>query len=529
LNVDFSLFHPTSYRNGPIRFGWVGDVNARQSEVFNLLVPAMGGDLAISILSAAATPAEAAQFYNTVDVLLLLAESDTQAPYVYEALACGVFLLNANSAPLPSMVEPRQGGLPVSGNAPDLRSAMQWCAEHPDAVRAGGIRNAQNIALAQGSRDLLPAEPGLVILDDIFPHLMSGFRIAEYNHYLTQFKGAAVYSTGTSFALVGDQRGFHAIRAQYDTQYPAFRGKVQPYHPAHLARARLAYMIFINNAFRFCDELERYQVPFVFCLYPGGGFALNNEQSDAKLRRVFASPCFRKVICTQTVTRDYLIGKRLCPPECIKFVFGVVTPEAQVQAESKQYYGSGKDVLDLCFVAAKYCPQGRDKGYDLFIEAAKRLAIQHADLRFHVVGGFSAQDIDVTALGERIRFYGSLPTAQLAQFYSRMDMILSPNRPFILSPGSFDGFLLGTCIEAGQNGVALFVSDPLRLSPFVDGEELVIIDEDVEHICALISHYRSAPEQLYQLASKGRQRLQDLYSYEKQMLPRIACLQQYLN
>lgn len=498
-----------------LRFGWVGEVGQRLDVVHQLLIPAMGADFQISIGSPTAAAAESRAFFDAIDVLIILAEQDADAPAVSQALAGGIFLINASAAALPDWVASGQGGLHVGPDPERLRAAMQWCARNVDAVRAGGARNAR--------RDL-----DLVILDDIFPLLISAFRVAEYNQYLSHFPSSLVLSTGASFAYLSDRRSLAQVRDEYELHHPAHRGRVQAYDPAMLGRAKLAYTIFINNAYDFCEALEQHQVPFVFCLYPGGGFVIDGAESDRKLRRVFASPCFRKVICTQKITHDYLLGKGLCPLERIEFVFGGVHFPPAADTPPKLRYGVDKHGFDICFVASRYIARGIDKGYDVFVAAAKLLAPRFPDMRFHVVGNFTPQEIDVEELGSGIQFHGMLNTRQLADFYAGMEIILSPNRPFILSPGSFDGFPTGTCVEAGLGGVALFIADPLHLSPFKDGEEIVVIGDDPDDICRRIAAFHAAPDQLHLLAGRGARRLHELYGMDTQMGPRIALLEQCL-
>ena len=45
----------------------------------------------------------------------------------------------------------------------------------------------------------------LIILDDFYPHLHSGFRVAEYNYYLNTTKDSVVLSTGSSFRLINSK------------------------------------------------------------------------------------------------------------------------------------------------------------------------------------------------------------------------------------------------------------------------------------------------------------------------------------
>ena len=69
-------------------------------------------------------------------------------------------------------------------------------------------------------------EANLIILDDIFPHLLSAFRIAEFNAYLSRYEKAFVYSTAKAFSAVGDYRGFAEVLDEYLAVYPQFEGRI---------------------------------------------------------------------------------------------------------------------------------------------------------------------------------------------------------------------------------------------------------------------------------------------------------------
>ena len=551
--VDCRVYRVAADRHGPLRFGWVGDARQHAVNLNQLLIPAMRGDVTISVMDAQASPQQLADFYNIIDVLLILSEQELGAQTMPEALACGVFALNASGAGLPACVSGHDGGhvggLSIDASAPALRAAMLWCVDNGSLVRQRGAQNAHAMALhgrwpvvaprwgrflqeeftlatAGRTRSAPPCD--LLLLDDIYPLLLSAFRITEYNAYLSHFPTAAVHSTGKSFSIVKETRSFDAVRTAYEARYPAYAGRVTRYDPKWLPDARLAYLLFINNAYDFCEVLEASNTPFVFCLYPGGGFAIDGAESDRKLRRVFASPCFRKVLCTQKISYDYLLRKGLCAPEQMEFIYGGVLPTRVPSSTAKRRYKENKARFDICFVASKYSPRGVDKGYDLFIAAAKMLCARHDDIFFHVVGNFDASDIDVAELAGRLTFHGLLSTDELSHFFRDMEIMLSPNRAFILSPGSFDGFPTGAGAEAGINEVALFTSDPLHLSPFVDGEDIVIIDTNADSIVAAVERYYAAPDQLYRLAARTAQSYAAAFHPDAQIGPRLRLLEQQL-
>lgn len=531
--VDAALFGWGGARAGALRVGWSGDLAQLDVAAAAVLVQALGAEFMLLTPPPAATPAQLAQFYQQLDVLLVLSPAEPGAQSAAEVLACGVLPLYLAPAAVPAWLAATPGLALAAADGAQLRTLLLACAELVALVRSAAPRNAQLAAqcyhwpaLRATWRALLRAAAGsdLLLLDDLFPQQISGFRISEYNSYLRHFPGATVLTTAASFPLVGERRDYPAVLAEYTARYPDLAGRVQYYAGGALPPARLAYMLFINNADDFLAPLAAAGIPFVFCLYPGGGFVLDGEESDRKLRRVFASPLFRQVICTQPVTRDYLLAKGMVDAARITLIGGVVVPQLPAVPPPKRRYGQEKQVFNVCFVANRYMAGGLDKGYDLFIDTARRLAATYADMQFHVVGSFTADELEVTDLAGRLTFHGTLNTAQFPAFYAEMELILSPNRPFVLSPGSFDGFPTGSCVEAALNGVAMFVADPLRLNPFVDGEELVIVELDASRIAEQIATYYCQPERLYQLARQGEQRLRSYFSSTAQMGPRIALL-----
>jgi glycosyltransferase involved in cell wall biosynthesis len=360
---------------------------------------------------------------------------------------------------------------------------------------------------------------GLVIIDDYFPSLATAFRVAEFNSIFDHFQDAVLYSTSS------DRASF----AEYAACYPKFTNCVRKFHTSRRLKGSGAYLVFLNNIFGHLENLERYRLPFVFELYPGGGFRLNDVVSDARLRRVFTSSMFRKVIVTQDITRDYLLRKHFCSERQIELIFGVVVLSNILRNDTskKLHFGIDKDTFDICFVANKYTPRGVDKGYDRFIACAEILTARNPQTRFHIVGDFTEKDIEIREQLQRfVTFYGPRVTSFFPQFYARMDVILSPNVPFEFGPGAFDGFPTGCCIEAALCGTALFTCDELNLNNkrFEDGRDLVIIPRDPERIAEIIERYIRNPEELKLLAANGQRAVRNLFDLEIQMTPRLRIL-----
>ncbi len=369
-----------------------------------------------------------------------------------------------------------------------------------------------------------PAAAGRpVVLDDFFPDLLTGFRVAEYNAYLARWPELRVLSAQPRFA---------ACHAQYAARYPQWAGRVRPFEPAALAGATLAWIDFLNNAVQFLPALQARTLPFVLALYPGGGFGIDAEDSDAKLRRVLASPLLRALVTTTSLLTRYVArfaqrhGLRLPP---LAEVPGVVVNPLYFDEAPRPFLGEGKDIADVCFVAAKYMPRGVNKGYPEFVAAAQAVAAADASVRLHVVGDFGADDVELGPLAARLRFHGTLATAELREFLLGMDAIVAPSRPFTLHAGNFDGFPTGACVEAAACGVAVLAADPLAQNTlFDDGRSIVLLDNEPAAIAAALLALLRQPARLRAIGLAGQAVVRRHYAPQVQIGRRIAVLEREL-
>lgn len=392
-------------------------------------------------------------------------------------------------------------------------------------IRPSGARWLD--VIARRYRKLSGRSRRLVVFDDIFPHPLSAFRFAEFTGYLEMFPFAEIRSSGTALPLVREARTLDQMIEAFATEYPVFRKRVLPYDPTFVSPPHLTYCVFLNNAVTVVDAVERNRGNLAFTLYPGGGFWLDVPESDAKLKRVLTSPAFRKVIATQSVTRDYLLAKRWCAPEQIEFIYGGVLPSLHFSSAPlpRRIYGLDKDTIDIGFVANKYMPGGRDKGFDLFAECANRLAKIGKHIQFHVVGPYSDSDADVSGCRDQVHFHGTMLTDELRRFYSTIDMIVSPNAPFILMPGAFDGFPTACSVEAALCGVAVFCTDELNENRyFRDGEEIVIVSRRIDRLTGQLEYYVRNYDALRGIGTRGAQVFGDVFGWKRQMNPRLVLL-----
>jgi len=392
------------------------------------------------------------------------------------------------------------------------------------------LRNLHNLIENSKLEISLNAPVEVAIIDDVFPHPLSAFRMQEFTSYLKNFDDIKIYSSGSSISILGKE-SLSELTYNFNRIYPEFAIKVEILQQRTIFKTKLIYTVFLGNAYRFIDAIEKANVPFIFTLYPGGQFGINNPKSDMMLKRVTSSRNFRKIIVTQKITYDYLIKRQFCTPEQVEYIFGVVTPLNQINIEysKKSNFGIDKNILDICFVAFKYTENGADKGYDIFIDVAKKLGRKYDNIHFHVVGGFDENTINVDEIKEMISFYGKRDMEWFDQFYKDKDIILSPNAPSRIFDGSFDGFPTASCVDAGIRKTAIFCTDELSLNTqFVDGEELVIIHHNAPQIVSVIENYYNNPQKLKALAENGCRKIKKLYSYNAQILPRINIINKEL-
>jgi len=373
----------------------------------------------------------------------------------------------------------------------------------------------------------------LIIYDDYFPNPVTGFRIAEFLEILKSISSTKILiSPINSYKTYGlNNSDFEKHKREFANSYPKFKNSVRKVSRFNNINAKLFYFVFLNNGRRIIPYLNRNKINFIFTLYPGGGFKMNNERSDIDLKEIMSSKYFKGVIVNQECIKDYLIEKNICTEMQIHNIVGIPVPQIKLEfpESEKIYYAERKGVLDICFIAAKNLARGEDKGYDLFIDVAIKLHKKYRDLKFHVVGGFSEKEIDVTELGNSITYYGYIDTNDLPNTLKSFDIVLSPNRPNMLGAGSFDGFPLGASVDASLVGCLMAVTDQLNQNKrYLENEEIIIIQPNSEDIIRKIENLIAFPEKIRQIGIAGMQKTKELFSYQNQIETRLQILKKWL-
>ena len=316
--------------------------------------------------------------------------------------------------------------------------------------------------------------------------------------------------------------------AEYSAVHPQTYRQVRPYEADRLDDFECASVLFLNNAAYFLDDLERHDLPFVLTLYPGGGLNLGEPEAEAKLRRVLTSPLLRHVITTQPIVTEHLRsahGSTLPLTELVGLTVdpAYLSPGPGFRAN---YFGSGKDCLDACFVAHRYTADGVDKGFPVFLESIRLLRDAGVPVRGHVVGGFESDDVGSQYADLDLTFSGVLNTPELRLFFMEMDLIISPTTPGVLAPGSFDGFPTGSCVEAALCGVGVVASDGLDQNRvFTDRRDIQMPAATGPAVVERINDLIAEPGGMRRLAQAGLRTARQAYGVDAQLWARRRVLE----
>lgn len=366
----------------------------------------------------------------------------------------------------------------------------------------------------------------MVIYDDLFPYKVSGFRIAELESYLKLSNSIEVCSTLSSLAWLGVNQSAAAVVRDWKKSASHLAKQLTVIQSVRdIPLTRSIYSIFLNNIFDAIEEIEFRDIEFAFTLYPGGGFALHDENSDRKLERVLRSPKLYKVIVTQPVTLDYLTEKFPFSLSNVVYIYGGVFPTPRVGETRKL-----SEELQIVFVANKYQSEGLDKGFDLFCGAMNKLT--EVGLRFsaHIIGPWILEDIAKDLRRSDFTFHGAVASSELQTILSNFDFAVFPTRSNQLGSGTFDGFPTGAAVEAGLAGCVVLTTNPLMQEcPLTPDKDYFIIEASTDSIVARLLTLKSDRESLNKLKEQSARAFTQVFALETQMKPRLNVVNELID
>ena len=130
---------------GELAIGWAGNISDPCKGLDDILLPASEGVCTLQIASGNIPASEMSQFYSTIDVLCIASSYEGEPLTLLEAMAAGCFPVATDVGIVPELVTNGKNGLIVKRTPEAFRTALQWCLEQPDHVRAMGQENGETI------------------------------------------------------------------------------------------------------------------------------------------------------------------------------------------------------------------------------------------------------------------------------------------------------------------------------------------------------------------------------------------------
>jgi glycosyltransferase involved in cell wall biosynthesis len=370
----------------------------------------------------------------------------------------------------------------------------------------------------------------IVIIDNFLPSLLSPWRTYEFGEILREIPNSILLADLRTFHQFSKGNSYEIAVQKLVEFNPIFKNKISIYRNLLFYNPSFVYLLFFENVRSYYYIFEKYNIDFFFTLYPGGGFQFNNVVIDSSLMEICCSKNFLGLIVNQNVTKEYLIDKKICEPDKIHFLPGVPTNFKLLRAQvlDEKNFNSSIRVL---FFSNKYTPDGIDKGFPLFQKVAKKLLEIDMSLGFDVIGNFTSDDINDPILRSKFIFHGQLEESDFGDVLNSTHILLSPNQPFKLSVGSYDGFPLGTSVLAGFFRNVLVLTDFFNESEkigFINGRDFVKIELDVKTIVIQILELMKDRSKMISISSAAHNKILDLYSWKNQISPRLNILKMFL-
>ncbi|WP_154854746.1 glycosyltransferase family protein [Cyclobacterium xiamenense] len=370
---------------------------------------------------------------------------------------------------------------------------------------------------------LLNKKYDLIIFDNILPLSFSPWRNFEFEWLVKSIDNSKIVCSLTGFKKFSNEATISHSRNELVEGYPSLHKKLHVKRLFNGYNTKLFYCLFYDNLLANLSFLRKSKTPFIFTLYPGGGFLFNNPIVDKNLHEIFSLSNFKGVIVNQYATRNYIESNFTIKKESIFLIPGVPFNDT-VYLDKVNFLKEFSGKLKILFMAQKNMAGGKDKGFDFFINISKILIRKGYDICFEIIGNFDESDLDSQTDQSYYFFHGRLNEDQFPAVLNETHMIISPNKPFVLKPGSFDGFPLGTCVIAGYFINGLFLTDFLEESHstgWIDGYNFCKLDGDLDNSCNKIILYINNREKLKKIALNGREKVKNDYSFRNQITPRI--------
>ena len=384
-------------------------------------------------------------------------------------------------------------------------------------------------------RKLFKKNYSYVIFDDIFPSSISLYRYGEYFEYSLSNFNTYFAVSGKKYDEFKFDKSFEDVILTFQIKNPHCFDRVfnlnEKYRSESLEKIKQLKNPFaivgsidciINDEFNYLDYLEENNIPFVLTLYPDDSLKVGDKESDKKLKSIFSSKCFRKVIVTQENVKNYLLDNDFCKENNIELVEGYVLSEDVFEKSKKQrLFYPEKKFFEVCYVPHSYLDNDVKHEIELFIDIAKKVVKKDKTnkIRFRIISDFDKKDFDLGEAEDIIKFYKPLDEECLLLLYKKTDIFVSLNKT---SNNSFSSFLPPNLVAAMMMGIVTIITDDeLNKNMFVPNEDLLVVEQNASSIADKILEIYNDNDKYFNISKCGKVKAKKLYSISNQACKRL--------
>lgn len=141
--VDTDRFTPPKMpHTGQLVIGWAGNENDPLKQI-DVLKEACAGIGTLRIAGGALSSEEMTEFYREIDVIVCSSLAEGCPRPLLEGMACGAFPVSFPVGIAPEVIHSDCGILVEDRTVQGLRSALEWCNNHRETVRAAAQKNRE--------------------------------------------------------------------------------------------------------------------------------------------------------------------------------------------------------------------------------------------------------------------------------------------------------------------------------------------------------------------------------------------------
>lgn len=369
----------------------------------------------------------------------------------------------------------------------------------------------------------------IIIFDNVLPNLSTPWRSFELENLILKFPNSKVISNNRSKAF-NSYIKFNKRKKDFGIFFPILSKRLTKEKLICNVNTKVLYFLFFNNIVFYYEKIKINNISFVFTLYPGGGWELNNKTKDKIITEIVSDELCLGVIVNQFITFEYLVGKLKISEKKIKLIHGI-----PVNLESRNVlrkYNSRKEAFNIVFVGHKYTNLGEDKGLPIFLDVINRINQKGFNIKGYIVGNFKKENFEPFFDLSEIRFMGEMKENQLLLFLQTTDIILSCNKPFVLSRGAYDGFPLGSVGMAAMSGNLVLSTDYFNEGSkigFIDNVHFIKIDTEVNHLIEKLKYCLINFEKMNEIINESLRFFINYYSFKNQINPRLEMFEYFVN